>query len=92
MKGVGRAHRTVAVEDSVKKDGSPEKCDLGKAEVFANQMCCRDASGVLFGLWAYRRMLHSIVAILDINMSRLVDIAHRNILIVGRILAAGAQA
>ena len=47
---------------------------------------------MLFGLWAYRRMFHSIVAILDINMSRLVDIAHRNILNVASILAAGAQA
>lgn len=69
-----------------------EECDLSLAEVFANQMCCRDASDVLFGLWTYRRMFHSIVAILDINMGRLVDIAHRDILIVASILAAGAQA
>lgn len=39
-------------------------------------------------------MLHSIVAILDVNMSRLVDIAHGNIPTVGAvsILAAGTQA
>lgn len=37
-------------------------------------------------------MFRYIIDILDINMSRLVDIAHRNILIVASILAAGAQA
>lgn len=66
--------------------------DSRKAEVLANQMCGRDASGVLFALWAYRRMVHSIVAILDVNMSRLADIAHGDTLTVGSILAAGAQA
>ena len=55
-------------------------------------MCRRDASGVLFGRWAYRRMVHSIVAVLDVNMSRLANIAHGNTLTVGSILAAGAQA
>lgn len=38
-------------------------------------------------------MVHSIVAILDVNMSRLADIAHRNILTIGAesILTAGSQ-
>ena len=80
------------VEKTSRRTVPRKECDLGKAEVFANQMCCRDASGVLFSLWAYRRMLRFIAAILDINMSRLVDVAHRNILIVASILAAGAQA
>lgn len=39
-------------------------------------------------------MLHSIVAILDVDMSRLVDISHGNIQTVGAvsIFAAGTQA
>lgn len=57
-------------------------------------MCCRKASNVLFALWVHRRMTRSVIGILDINMSRLVDISHRNILALGAegVLAAGAQA
>lgn len=48
---------------------------------------------MLFTLWAHRRMSRAIVAILDVNMSRLADVAHGNILTVRakRILAAGVQ-
>ena len=57
-------------------------------------MRCRDASDVLFGLWAHHWMFHSIIAILDVNMSGLADVAHGDILTVGAkgILAAGAKA
>lgn len=71
-----------------------KQCDLGKAEVLAHQMRCRDGSAVLFALRAHRCMFHSIVAIMDVNMSGLANITHGDIPTVGAegILAARAKA
>ena len=66
---------------------------LWEAKVFADQMCCGEGSGRIFPLRVYhRRMPHFVVAIPDINMGRLADVSHRNILAVGAegIFAAGA--
>ena len=56
-------------------------------------MCRREGSGLIFPLWVYHRwMPHFVVTIPDVNMGRLVDVSHRNILAVGAesIFAAGA--
>ena len=68
---------------------------LWEAKVFADQMCCREGSGRIFPLRVYRRRRpRSVITVPDVNMGRLADVSHRDILAVGAegVLAAGAQA
>ena len=58
-------------------------------------MCRGEGSRRIFPLRAYRRRMPcSVVTIPDVNMCRLADVSHRDILAVGAegVLAAGAQA